>query len=359
MTLEKELTSKLVVSTTYLYVHGEHLLRAVDVNLPPPATVQYPVYLEDGTATGQVLTEQSFGTWQRTQSLTCPYPPCINAVQRPIPQAGAIDVYQSAASSLYNGLTVSARNQMGRGLSFQMAYTFAKALDDGQDALVAGTPSTVQNPYAIKTDRGLSTTDQRQRFVLQGVAEPRPFHREQPILRALLNNWKFSRVTTIGSGRPVTALVSGDANADGNIGNDRLPGLGRNSLVGPDYASTELRVSRHIRLNARYRLELMAEGFNIMNHDNKKITTSDNGFTTTAADFQSGTYVVGSTMYPARYVVNSQFMQAQSSYTPRQVPVFCASAVLTIDRALDLCREGCDSNRVQQGEFGGVTVWPK
>jgi hypothetical protein len=319
LTLEKELSAKLVVSTTYLYVHGEHLLRAVDANLPPPVTVQYPVYNEEGNATGQILTEQSFGTWQMTPSMSCPFPPCINSAVRPIPQAGSIDVFQSAASSLYNGLTLSARKRMGRGLSFQAAYTLAKALDDGQDALVAGTPSTVQNPYALKTDRGLSTTDQRQRFVMQAVAEPRPFHRDQPVLKALLNNWKFSQVTTIGSGRPVSALVNGDANADGNLGNDRLPGIGRNSLIGPDYASTELRVSRQIRLNARYHLELMAEGFNVMNRDNKKLTTTDDGFTTTAADFQTGAYLLGSTMYPGRYVTNSQFLQPQSSYIPRQI----------------------------------------
>lgn len=321
LTLEKQLSGNVVIATTYLYVHGEHLLRAIDVNLPPPVTVQYPVYNEQGNATGQILTEESFGTWQMMPSMSCPFPPCINAAARPIAGTGPIDVYQSAASSLYNGLTLSARKRMGRGLSFQMAYTYAKALDDGQDALVAGVPSTVQNPYALATDRGLSSTDQRQRFVLQGVAEPRPFQRDQPVLRAVLNNWKLSQVTTIGTGRPVSAMVSGDANADGNIGNDRLPGIGRNSLIGPDYASMELRLSRQLRLSPRYRLELRVEGFNVLNRDNKKLTSTDNGFTTTAADFQVGAYLVNSTMYPARYVTNPQFLQPESSYIPRQVQV--------------------------------------
>jgi hypothetical protein len=139
------------------------------------------------------------------------------------------------------------------------------------------------------------------------------------LLRGLLNNWKISQVTTIGSGRPVNAQVSGDANADGNIGNDRLPGSSRNSLVGPDYASTELRVSRQMRLTARYRLELKAEGFNVLNRNNKKLTTSDNGVSSTAADFQYGTVQQGPYIYPASYVKNSTFMQPQSSYIPRQI----------------------------------------
>ena len=48
----------------------------------------------------------------------------------------------------------------------------------------------------------------------------------------------------IGSGRPVSATVTGDANQDGNNTNDRLPGVSRDSLVGPDYATTDMRLTR-------------------------------------------------------------------------------------------------------------------
>src|SRR5581483_5013895 len=85
LTLEKELPSRVVVETSYLYVHGEHMLRAVDANLPAPTVVTYPVYESDGTTpTGQLVQEASFGTWQTTASLSCPLPPCVNDVQRPI-----------------------------------------------------------------------------------------------------------------------------------------------------------------------------------------------------------------------------------------------------------------------------------
>ena len=52
----------------------------------------------------------------------------------------------------------------------------------------------------------------------------------------------------IGSGRPVSATVTGDANQDGNNSNDRLPGVSRNSLLGPDYATTDLRLTRRSML---------------------------------------------------------------------------------------------------------------
>ena len=43
----------------------------------------------------------------------------------------------------------------------------------------------------------------------------------------------------------MSATVTGDANQDGNDSNDRLPGVSRNSLVGPDYATTDLRIRPH------------------------------------------------------------------------------------------------------------------
>jgi hypothetical protein len=44
-------------------------------------------------------------------------------------------------------MTVSLNKRMSRGLYFRLAYTWAHAIDDGQDALVAGQPATVQNSY--------------------------------------------------------------------------------------------------------------------------------------------------------------------------------------------------------------------
>jgi hypothetical protein len=53
----------------------------------------------------------------------------------------------------------------------------ARAMDDGQGALVAGQPATVQNSYVPSAERGPSVTDQRHRFVVGFSAEPRFFHR--------------------------------------------------------------------------------------------------------------------------------------------------------------------------------------
>ncbi len=146
--LEREVANHLAVSVSYMYVHGVDLIRARDVNLPPPVNVEYPVYDSSGiNFLGTFYDIPSFSTWQQTRSFTCPYPPCINPLARPIPQLGAIDQFESAASSVYNGATLSIHRQMSSGLDFRLSYTFAHAIDDGQDALVAGEPSLVQNSY--------------------------------------------------------------------------------------------------------------------------------------------------------------------------------------------------------------------
>jgi hypothetical protein len=120
---------------------------------------------------------------------------------------------------------------MTSGLYFRMAYTFARAYDDGQDALAAGRPVTVQNSYSTSSERGPSATDQRHRFILSAIEQPTLFGRDHGLLSKIFNDWKIAGILTIRSGRPVDAKVFGDPNQDGNTFNDRLPGYGHNAFL--------------------------------------------------------------------------------------------------------------------------------
>ncbi len=320
LNLEREIVDRFAAGISYLYVHGVDLIRARDVNLPPPVNVPYPVYDPSGTNfLGTYDNVASFSTWQFSPSITCPFPPCINPLARPIPQLGAINQFESAASSVYHGLTVSLRRRMRSGVYFRMAYTWAHATDDGQDSLVAGRPATVQNSYSTRSERGPSVTDQRQRLVVSWIAEPQPFSRTHEIMGKLLNDWKVSGVMTYGSGRPVNAKVIGDPNQDDNIGNDRLPGLGRNSLLGPDYASTDMRLTRRIYAGDRVRLEFMAESFNLLNRDNKRVNSNDDGFLSNAAQFVQIDKLTGLNHFPAHFRQPTHLLSATGAYAPRQV----------------------------------------
>lgn len=320
VTLEKEVADRTTVSLSVMNVHGEHLIRALDVNLPPPVATTYPIFDSTGSIfEGGYYTVDSFATWQFTESLTCPWPPCINPLGRPIAQLGSIDEFQSAASSYYSGATLAINRRVSHGAYLRLSYTYAHAIDDGQDALVAGQPATVQNSYDPAAERGPSVTDQRQRLVVAFSADPRPFHRDHELLGRFFNNWQISSVVNYGSGRPVNATVAGDPNQDGNDLNDRLPGYSRNAFTGPDYATADLRLTRRLPLNARYKLNVSTDAFNLFNRDNQRVAITDNGLVVNASTFVQSSVTTGVATYPAYYELPNNFMKPNAAYAPRQI----------------------------------------
>src|SRR5579872_4222080 len=79
LTLEKEIVDRTTVALSVLNVHGEHLIRALDVNLPQPVATTYPIFDTTGSVfRGDFYTVDSFATWQFTRTLDCPWPPCIS-----------------------------------------------------------------------------------------------------------------------------------------------------------------------------------------------------------------------------------------------------------------------------------------
>jgi hypothetical protein len=316
LSLEREIVDGFTGQVSYLYVHGVDMIRARDVNLPPPTYYSYPIYDSTGnTFQNAFYNVASFATQSGTG---CPYSPCF-LLNRPSAQLGAIDQFESAASSVYHGMTVSLHKRMSGGMYFRLAYTWAHAIDTGQDALVAGAPATVQNSYSTKSERGPSVTDQRHRLTISAIEEPNPF--AAGALATVFDHWKISGIMTYGSGRPANATVSGDPNQDGNDLNDRLPKYGRNALLGPDYASMDLRMARKMSLGGRYRLELMGESFNLFNRDNKRLGLTDNGFFDSAGHFVRYTQqpVAGGVHYPAYFQQPTSFMRPMNSFGPRQL----------------------------------------
>lgn len=318
--VEKEVVDRFYIDASYLYTHGEHLVRARDVNLPSPTRVSYPIFDETGTTfLGSYYDVDSFTDWVTTPTLTCPFPPCTGGLQRPISQLGAVNVFESTASSIYQGVTISAKRRMSRGLAFRIAYTWGQAIDDGQDALVVGRPASVQNSYSPQSEKSWSSVDQRNRFVSAWTYEPKLSRNADSVLKLLFNDWRFTGLMTYGSGRPVSARIIGDANRDGNMANDRLPGYSRNAFLGPNYMTADVRLARRFRWGGRLSLELMAEAFNAFNRDNKRLDITDDGFSNSAADFVNYDSVINSHHYPAQYRMLSGFLSPNNSYAPRQL----------------------------------------
>ena len=91
-------------------------------------------------------------------------------------------------------------------------------------------------------------------------------------MRGVLGGWTLSSTFTYRSGTAENPGVGSDVNADGNSSSDRPIVNGkvieRNSYVGPDYASVNLRLSKRFRFAQRRALLLQLEAFNLFNRTN-------------------------------------------------------------------------------------------
>jgi outer membrane receptor protein involved in Fe transport len=126
----------------YVGARGNHLFRNYEVNLLP-----LPIRREDGSL------------------FFPPYDPS-EPDNRVNPAFGGINIMSSDAQSFYNSLQVSARKNLGRGLSLQASYTFAKSVDDASDHALSDTEGITQYGRERKLERSLSSFDLRHRLAI-------------------------------------------------------------------------------------------------------------------------------------------------------------------------------------------------
>jgi hypothetical protein len=224
--------------------------------------------------------------------------------RRPLQGFGDILLVESQASSSYHALQLSAVRRQVRNLSFRAAYTFSKSMDDTSAFLATdGDDNTPQDSRNLAAEWGPSDFDVRHRLVLTMTYDV-PAMFTSPIWR----DWQVSAIFTAQSGRPFTPRVSFDNSNTGNVGGgtfayDRpnvlaappaggtpyvtydgrylvvadpftFGNAGRNSLIGPGYASLDAVIARRIMIAGSRALELRLEVFNALNRRNDTLPDS-------------------------------------------------------------------------------------
>jgi hypothetical protein len=225
--VEREFAGNTVVSAGYLHVTARHLILSRNVNVPRFSA--------------------SAG---------------IPNLGRPDPNWGNISRFESSGNSSYDGMVVSLNQRATRWSSLRVSYTLSKTIDDAGNFFF----SSVQDNFNIRDDRGLSDNDQRHRLVISGSLEV-PDHKKPAGLQRVLCGFQLGYIFTYASRLPFNVLLGSDRNLDTN-NNDRPFGVGRNTGRGFDYASLDLRLSRRFRLTENVELQLLAEGFNVLNRSN-------------------------------------------------------------------------------------------
>ncbi len=196
--------------------------------------------------------------------------PVFSSSNRPDTSFNQIFEFQSVANSVYYGGFVAVNKRFSHNLQFGASYTLGWAFNENDS--VGDNGSNVINPANLHADWAFSSSDQRNRFVLQSVWQP---HLNLSGWQsALLNGWMLAPELMYTSGFPYTATAGSDLNGDG-VNNDYPLFSSRNSLRGPGFQEVNLRLSRVFPLyRERLSLEVIGEAENLLNSTNAACSTA-------------------------------------------------------------------------------------
>jgi hypothetical protein len=198
--------------------------------------------------------------------------------------------------SSFNSLQTKLNKRFSRGLQFMASYTFGKSLDyAGSAASGGGAVGNAQSITLFDTSRGPSGFDVKHRLVLNWVWAL-PFGKDHAIadsgfLKPILENWQFSGIVTLSTGRPFTVYLNTGVNNGAPSWPDRIgdgkvdkptPDLwfdindfkaptpntygssGRGVLYAPGTQTVDTSLSRIFPIK-NFRLQFRADAFNLFN----------------------------------------------------------------------------------------------
>ena len=197
----------------------------------------------------------------------------------------------SETNSKYQAAVIKVDHGANRILDLHASYTYSHAADFNQNATAFADTNDVLDPTNLRAEYGNSNYDIRHRltggFVLHSI------WRARGVGGLLLNGYSLASTAELRSGLPYSMHVNGSipslqyidtvrrqetlsglgASINGSGGDNRVPFLGRNAFHYPAVSNTDLRLSKRTPINERVSLEILAETFNLLNHQN--ITSID------------------------------------------------------------------------------------
>ncbi len=243
-----------------------HLLQTRDVNTAAPtSTYTYPVLDLSGA---------------QVRSYTTPlYTARVN------PAFGSIYQLESAGKSSYNGMLVQLSRRYSNWLFGNVAYTWSHSIDNNQggggNTLFGSTFATSVFNGDYNQERGNSSSDQRQRLVVNAVVAPTFTHRNDWFSKNIINGWQLSAVETAATsfGITPTTSVTDRPYANGvqitTLSTSSINGLGGSNRVpfeDPAYLKLgniyklDARMQKNFQITEKMKLALFFEAFNVFNH---------------------------------------------------------------------------------------------
>jgi len=244
------------LSVAYAGSKGTHLVRARDLNQPPPGP-------------GEVQP------------------------RRPYPQYGSIFFVDSGGNSAYESLQLTFVRHLAHRVSARAAYTWAKSIDDASAFLGNRADKNFpQNSNNYAAERAVSSFDVRQRLASALVWQV-------PGRGRWSRNFEIRGLITVQTAPPFSSTLrfdnSNTGNTGGSFGSDRPDALrspllgspapdrwfdttalpvaprysfgnaGRNILRGSSLVQFDVALARAIRISERARISLECQAFNLFN----------------------------------------------------------------------------------------------
>jgi len=252
-------------------------------------------------------------------------PTCSSAVDpidlcRPNQSIGNNKQYYPGADSYFDALTVSYNLRPVRYGSFRLSYTWSKAIDDVSYAFFSGPV----NNYDPGEDRSISDDNQKHRVVVNGTLHS-SYTRASTWAEKLTHGFELSSTLTYYSGFPFN-ITNGVTNIQTTTERPCLPSvttaqcatalpgtmISRNAGQGFPSFTINTRLSRTFALGERFKLQGMAEAFNLVNTRNDLFPSGSLG---------SSCYYPSLTPTPGNLacVVPSTFGQPTNSADPRNI----------------------------------------
>ncbi|HKV61283.1 MAG TPA: TonB-dependent receptor [Candidatus Acidoferrum sp.] len=312
LTVERQLPAGVLVRAAYVGSRSLHILETQYYNAGAPCNPAISGNCNGKANTGQanLLVNAASGGAFKTNTFSTTVQADINDI-----------------SANYHALQTSIEKRISHGLTILANYTFSKSLDDlpfgesvaGFDTGYSALP--LNNPNRHRFDYGPSGFDHMHVFTGSYVWQSPSLKSSGALIHQLFGDYEFGGIISAASGRPITVLQGTELSGTG-IGNDRgtfisgispygvascgttgncvswlnpaafqptkvttgctppatscnnpavfgtFGNIGKNVLRLPHTANWDVQLAKNFFISERWRLQLRAEYFNILNHPN-------------------------------------------------------------------------------------------
>jgi hypothetical protein len=272
LSVQRQLSSSMVVEASYVGTKGTHLLFPRDLNQVPQA------YFGPGNL----------------------------QPDRQYPQYQSMTTYFEDSGSNYNALQLQLNRRLAKGLTFLTNYTFSKSMDNCSLDITTGGGCEYQNAFAPAATYAPSQFDQTHRIVVAGSYDlpwgsGRTYlNHSGRVVDAFVGGWTASESFSWNTGAPFTVFASTSnpglsgnlfANVTGNptvanptrfqwfnvsaFSNPAVYTFGnstRNLVRGPGFWDWDASMNKQFWLpigsERRYHMDLRGDFYNLLNHPN-------------------------------------------------------------------------------------------